>query len=490
MYDCPLSPREILRYMLKPSEFVKNELGLELFPKQAEIIDMYFERDDKGVDKYKYLALMCGMRAGKSTIIASMMLYQIFRFIILDDIGEFLYEKIGRIVENMGFTCIAMAAGSREQAKDTLFSKVRYLITKSQMSGKFFAHYKINVKSQEIDFEKNLNIWVGPGTVKSGVGRTVMFAALDEVAQWKDSGFGPDTFEGVFSYMQGSTTTFGTFGKLAVLSSPDHPGDPIVRTYSKIKSGELSPGIAFHYPTWELNPTFTKEELLKQADSEEAFRLKFAADPYAVVTVSRRTKLFRGKIPLDHNMFNVLESDVYSDDRPRVLGLDPAVKSDTFGIAIGYYDWAHDQIVIDGIKALQPEDAGGELDAKEILSYIVDNICNRFNILTFGVDTHMYIELEQTLESLGLIKDFKWLTRQHYENFKFDLETEKVKVVYHPKLYKELRDIEIVNERRVDHPRGGSKDVADAVVQVHRLLRKESESTKPISLPYIVTFKR
>ena len=230
--------------------------------------------------------------------------------------------------------------------------------------------------------------------------------------------------------------------------------------------------------------------MLKQADSEEAFRLKFAADPYAVVTTSTRTKLFKGKIPLDHNLFNVLESDVYSDDKPRVLGLDPAVKSDTFGIAIGYYDWVNDQIVIDGIKALQPEDAGGELDAREVMSYIVDNICNRFNILAFGVDTHMYIELEQTLQSMGLVKDFKWLTRQHYENFKFDLETNKAKVVYHPKLYKELRDIEIVNERRVDHPRGGSKDIADAVVQVHRLLRKESFSSKQISIPCIMTFTR
>ena len=476
--------------MLTPSKFIEEELGMKLFPKQEEIVNKYFERNDDGIDKYKYLALMCGMRAGKSTIIASMILYQIFRFIILDDISDFLYEKLGRVVENTGFTCIAMAAGSREQAKDTLFSKVKHFITKSQMSNTFFSNYKISIKSQEIEFEKNLNIWVGPGSVKSGVGRTVMFAALDEVAQWKDSGFGTDTFEGVFSYMQGSTTTFGTFGKLAILSSPDHPGDPIVRTYSKIKSNELTPGIAFHYPTWELNPSLTKEELLNQSDSEEAFKLKFAADPYAVVTTSRRTKMFKNNIALDHNLFNVLESDVYTDDLPRVLGLDPAVKSDTFGISIGYYDWANDQIVIDGIKALQPEDVGGELDAKEILSYIVDNICNRFNILTFGVDTHMYIELEQTLESIGVDKDFKWLTRQHYENFKFDMETEKVKVAYHPKLYKELKDIEIVNERRVDHPRNSSKDVADSVVQVHRLLRNENDMSTSFSIPCIKTFTR
>lgn len=490
MYDCPLSSRDILKYFLKPSEFVKQELGLQLFPKQAEIIDKYYERDENGIDKYKYLTLMCGMRAGKSTIIASMMLYQIFRFIILDDISEFLLDKLGRVVENMGFTCIAMAAGSREQAKDTLFSKVQYLVTKSQIEGKFFSYYKSNIKSQEVEFEKNLNIWVGPGTTRSSVGRTVMFAALDEVAQWKDSGFGPDTFEGVFSYIQGSTSTFGTFGKLAILSSPDHPGDPVVRTYSKIKSGELKPGIAFHYSTWELNPSFTKEQLMEEADSEEAFRLKFAADPYAVVTTSKRTKLFKGNITLDHEMYNVLESDIYSDDKLRVLGLDPAIKSDTFGIAIGYYDWNNDQIVVDGIKELKPGDVGGELDAREVLSYIVDNICNRFNVTRFGVDTHMYIELEQTLESMGLIKDFKWLTRQHYENFKFDLESQKVKVVYHPTLYKELKDIEIINDRRVDHPRNSSKDISDAVVQVHRLLRTENPTTNTFIQPIVLSFNR
>ena len=81
------------------------------------------------------------------------------------------------------------------------------------------------------------------------------------------------------------------------------------------------------------------------------------------------------------------------------------------------------------------------------------------------------------------------MTRQQYENFKFDLETGKTRVVYHPMLYKELKDIEIVNDKRVDHPRNGSKDIADAVVQVHRLLRDEHPTTNVFIKPLLKSFK-
>ena len=54
--------------------------------------------------------------------------------------------------------------------------------------------------------------------------------------------------------------------------------------------------------------------------------------------------------------------------------------------------------------------------------------------------------------------------KEDYDAWKEAAYQRKVRLPRYEPLVRELKGLQVVNERRVDHPRGGSKDVADAVV--------------------------
>jgi len=239
--DSPLSTKDIIRYSLYPSEFVKKELGINIdkFPKQKEIINTYFSQDEDGIDLYKYLVLLCGMRSGKSYLVSTMCLYQLFRFMIIDDMSNWAAEVLKKEIKfpNLHWIC---AAKSEQQAMDTLFSKIASMIEENQNNNGFFSNYNIKINRGEIIVkDKNFYVFCGPSHASGLVGRTVAFAAIDEFGHLKNTNKPPDGADYIFEFLTKSTMTLGRFGKMAVLSSPVSTTDPIVRKLNEAKAGKL-----------------------------------------------------------------------------------------------------------------------------------------------------------------------------------------------------------------------------------------------------------
>ncbi|MBA2851771.1 hypothetical protein HNP86_001930 [Methanococcus maripaludis] len=331
-------------------------------------------------------------------------------------------------------------------------------------------------------FRRNLNVLCGPSHASGLVGRTAAFVAIDEFGHMKNSEAGPDGANYLFKYLSASTMTMDTFGKVLALSSPVYVGDPITSKIEEAKSGKLPLSVWYKEPTWVMNPYESEEKLRAFCSDEGVFLRDFAAEPGYVDYTNMKEKLFANQdINLSLEMENILHDDNHCDEHIRYLGLDPAIKGDQFGIALSRVDDLTGNVIVDGVTTFNErlKDENGDvikskkgelLDAEAVNNYVYGDLFDRYpNIVASSTDIYMYAELLQRISERVYQFDVRHVLRKEYEDFKGSLDFGKVSVAYHDKLYKELRDLELINDKRVDHPKMGSKDIADAVVQAYTL---------------------
>lgn len=482
--DNPLSIVDTIRYLNTPSEFVKDQFGIDIdkFPKQKEIINKFFLQQGNK-DLYKYLILLCGMRSGKSTIVSMMCLYHLFRFLIIDDVENWFDTVLGKKLKNKGLSWICLAT-SEKQAMITLFSKMRDDLEQNVLAGKFFANYDFKIKkSGIIDFPgKNFMIECGPSHASGLVGRTAAFVAIDEFGHMKKSNSPPDGSDYVFSLISKSTMTLDTFGKIALLSSPVSMSDPITTKLAEAKAGEIPKCIWYHEPTWVMNPYETEENLRKMCTSEAEFLRDMAAIPSMVSYDKEKVKFFKTDFKLNDDIKNILSVNNLHVDKmtPRALGLDPASTRDSFGIATCKIvkekifskkyqrTLLMDRFIIDGVKTFSAEAKGDQINPIEVSDFIFNDVIANYNIVSCGFDIWMYAEMLYNIQSTIRNKDlFKqhYLNKNDYDLFIDHVDNDKADILYNEILQDEVLRLEIINEKRVDHPKDGSKDTLDACMQ-------------------------
>ena len=143
------------------------------------------------------------------------------------------------------------------------------------------------------------------------------------------------------------------------------------------------------------------------------------------------------------------------------LHLDPAVNNCSFGVSLthqepdGFYiDLAH------GFVAPSNQEIDFQ-KMQEFLGLLVD----RFpGIRTCTYDSYIAVSLFQSLKKRGLTAEFLCVDKTHHDNLKIE-GIYKSRIFSYPNstLQNELKDLELINGTKVDHPHGGSKDIADAV---------------------------
>jgi len=163
-------------------------------------------------------------------------------------------------------------------------------------------------------------------------------------------------------------------------------------------------------------------------------------------------------------------ADFHAPDRlPRYVHIDLGVSRDACGLAAAHCEPAPDNpdeptaIVDLAWRLSAPPD--GEVDLSRVRQLVIDMRRRGFNIGQVSYDGFQSVDSRQILQRQGFRTKLVSVDRDlaAYETLKELINTGRLCMPNYEPLKRELRSLEIIRGRKVDHPPRGSKDVADAV---------------------------
>ena len=449
-----------------PIWFFENIIGMKLWDKQKEIMmEFYRNSYDNSRPIAKTLVICAGMRSSKSVMAAMIATYEFFKLIILDSPSE----HYGLLNNQEIF--ITVAAVSDRIAKDGVYAMIRNFIESNEFFKEHFP--QINFTAERLDYApKHAHVQVVGSWATTAVGRSNICIVMDESSLFEQSSSKRGAFD-FYARLRKSTETFGDNGKVVVISSPSYPDD---LTMTLLKDNRNVPNaVTYQLPTWEINPNFSEETLrLEYAHDMGTFYRDFMANPTIAGGVQFPEGIFLVKMPNVLRNENILSTDVI-----RVIGMDPAIKNDGYGLAVGYKN-REGQIIIDGALSLRKQGDEPFL----MPSYIWEKISHYIRYLNINYmifDTWMAPEvIEKAMKEFG-IEPIKHIVKKDTYDLWRGLQEQpnKLQVVYDEELERECLGLRVKETSslspKVDHPFNGSKDISDAVANCIWFLATETE---------------
>lgn len=454
--------------------------------------------------------LQLGKGSGKDHTSTIGCAYLVYKLLCLKDPARYFGKPPGDAID------IINVAINAQQAKNVFFKGFKGKIARSPwFAGKFDA------KSDSIEFDKAITVYSGHSERESHEGLNLILAILDEISGFAmESASGNEnakTGDAIYKAFRASVDSrFPDFGKVILLSFPRYPGDFISKRYDEVVAEKdveqkshtfvinpdlpednpdnqftiewtedhiLSykyPGVyAIKRPTWEANPTRSIE------DFKIAFMTDFgdAMQRFACVPSYMSDAFFKQKDKLERAMclhnpidnFKRIEAAFEPKDGVKYfLHADLAQKHDKCAIAIAHVDkWVeirtfndytqiHPFVIVDAVVWWEPRKEG-PVDLSEVKNWIVDFRRNGYEIGLVTFDRWQSFDIQQELKSIGIKADTLSVGKKHYEDLAMLVYEDRVLMPHIDILLDEMSQLRIVSDKKVDHPRKGSKDLSDAV---------------------------
>ena len=481
--------------------------------KQEDLIRLMGEEQGKRHYK-KYtkaeVILQLGKGSGKDHTSTIGCAYLVYKLLCLKDPAKYFGKPPG---DSIDFINIAINA---EQAKNVFFKNFINKVTRSPwFSGKY------NDKVNSVEFDKAITVYSGHSERESHEGLNLILAILDEISGFAQhsasSNENAKTGDAIYKAFRASVDSrFPDYGKVVLLSFPRYPGDFISKRYDEVvaeKEVEIRkhtfiinddlpadnpdnqfeieweedhilaykyPGIyAIKRPTWEANPTRSIDDfkiafLSDYADAMQRFACvpSFVSDAF----FKQKDKLERAMClhnPIDN--FKRIEASFEPKEGVRYfLHADLAQKHDKCAIAISHVDkWVevrtfndhtqiHPFVIVDAIVWWEPKKEG-PVNLSEVKNWIVDFRRQGFQIGLVTFDRWQSFDIQQELKSVGIKTDTLSVGKKHYEDLAMLVYEDRVLMPHNDILLEEMSQLRIVSDKKVDHPRKGSKDLSDAV---------------------------
>lgn len=486
-YPDTIDQRDYLSYMRTvikgksdPVWFMTNIMGVDLFPKQEEIVRTFYQsRYNSQLEQIKTLIILAGMRSGKTALASMIATYEFFDIITMDNPSEYY----GLLKDQPIF--LTTVATSEKLAEDGVFTNMFNYINNTEWFHEFF---DLKITGGRIECPaKHIIAQVLGSWVTTAVGRSNYLVIFDELDLFEDTAGKRGAWE-LWTRLGNSTATFGLDGhKIAISSAKTSSG--IMMTLYK-ESSRMPNTIGYLIPTWEMNPNITNEELQKEHKyNMSAYWRDFACQPEIAggMQFPEGIKLVK--------MDNVLRNSSYKDKFPRirVMSIDPAVKSDSFGVGVGYREL--NNIVIDGIYKFEKTEGNSYILPSDVEAFTYSAI-PRLNVNYFVFDTWMFPNLIEDIKTKFGIEAEKHIVRKEdYDRWRSLQENPgdmSLSVVYDEDLEFEANSLVVKSQSaqlpKTDHPFGGSKDMADCVANcIWHLTSKEILPMKP-DIFYMRTF--
>jgi hypothetical protein len=463
-------------------------------------------------DKYtkNEIILQLGKGSGKDFTSTVGCAYLVYKLLCLKDPAKYFGKPSGDAID------LINVAINAQQAKNVFFKGFKTKIESSPwFAGKFYA------KADSIEFNKSITVYSGHSERESHEGLNLILAVLDEISGFaSEVGTGNEqgkTAENIYKAFRGSVDSrFPDLGKVALLSFPRYVGDFISKRYEDviaekeilekkhtfiinpalpednpdntfeinweedhIKSYKFPGVLAIKRPTWEVNPTRKIEDFKLSffTDPGDAL-MRFACKPTysSDAFFKQRDKLEKCmslRNPIDNN--KRFDSSFKPDpEKIYYIHADLAQKHDKCAVAIAHVDkWVNVQVlkdyeqispvvIVDAVAWWEPK-VEGPVNLSDVKNWIVNLRRQGFNIGMVTFDRWQSFDIQQELKSVGIRTDTVSVAKKHYEDFAMLIYEERVAMPLIPLLLEEMGELKIINDKKVDHPRKKSKDLADAV---------------------------
>lgn len=471
--------------------------------------------DEEGAAHYKKytkseVLLQLGKGSGKDHTSTIGCAYLVYKLMCLKDPAAYFGKPPGDSID------VINIAINAQQAKNVFFKNFK---TKIQRSPWFAGKFESKVDS--VEFDKTITVYSGHSERESHEGLNLILAILDEIsgfAQESTSGNeNAKTGDAIYKAFRASVDSrFPDYGKVVLLSFPRYPGDFISKRYDEVvaekeveekkhtfvinpdlpednpdNNFEIEwtedhivsykyPGVyAIKRPTWEANPTRSIEDfkiafMTDYADAMQRFACmpSFMSDAF----FKQKDKLEKAMClhnPID-NFKRIEPKWIPNDDIRYYLHADLAQKHDKCAIAIAHVDkWVevrtwndytqiHPFVIVDAIVWWEPQKEG-PVNLSEVKEWIVSFRRSGFQIGLVTFDRWQSFDIQQELKSVGIKTDTLSVGKKHYEDLAMLVYEDRVLMPHNDILLEEMSQLRIVSDKKVDHPRKGSKDLSDAV---------------------------
>ena len=490
--------------------------------KEATLIKLFGEED--GRIRFKQtcneVVAQLGKGSGKDYCSTISVAYIVYLLLCLKDPATYYGKPPGDTID------ILNIAINAQQANNVFFKGFK---TRIERSPWFVGKYE--PKASEIKFDKSVNVYSGHSEREAWEGYNVITVILDEISGFAtENTTGHDqakTADAIYSMYRGSVISrFPDFGKVILLSFPRFKNDPIQKFYDAViaeketvvrsrrlkMEDELPDGTegneitveweedhiksylfprtyAIKRPTWDVNPTKKIEDFKVDfyRDMPDALS-RFACMPPEAVDAffKSREKIEKAfsntAIAIDE--FGRMESWFKPDpEKQYFIHVDLAQKHDHCAVAMSHVrNWVNIKVTdtysqpaaiveVDAVRYWTPT-ADKSVDFTEVRDYILSLRSAGFNIKLCTFDRWNSHDMMQQLKQYGIDTETLSVGKKHYDDMAMIVLEERLSGPHVPLLIDELLQLKIMRDK-VDHPRKGSKDLADAVCgSIYNSIRK------------------
>jgi len=414
-----------------------------------------------------------GIGAGKSYKSSVIITYMIYRTLCLRDPYKYLHLAKG---SSIYFINMSIRSG---QARKVVFGEIAQRINNSPWfrSRGFLPDPKV---LSELRLPKNIVVIPGNSKETFPLGFNLLGGVMDEAAYYTDTE-DHDVAEEMFNALYNRIKNrFGRKGMLVMISSPRYVDDFIEKKMEEAKTNNKI--FTRRRTSWESKPkslfsgeTFVMEGFTIPIEFEteanrnwERFKRDIMAIPSLVLEpYFKQWALVEAgvdpSIPNPLNKEGRIRADLQGKKgKMYYIHIDLSLVSDATGVAMCHMDGG--KIYVDLMMQIKAE-KGREIDLAEITGIVYGLKGMGFDIVKVTYDQFQSASSIQELNKHGFNASKLSVDRDlgPYETLKEGIYTGTVKYYRYEPAMMELRRLELINGKKVDHPNNGSKDVADAL---------------------------
>jgi len=500
--------------------------------KRATLNKLYGE--ESGEKRWKEtvneVVAQLGKGSGKDYCSTIAVAYIVYLLLCLKDPAKYFGKPPGDSIDLINI------AVNAQQAKNVFFKGLKTRIDKSPwFAGKYVP------KADVIEFDKGISCHSGHSEREAFEGYNALVVILDEI-----SGFSIDNTTGheqaktagaIYDMYRASVDSrFPDFGKVILLSFPRYKNDYIQQRYEAVVAQkevkvlshrfkmdeELADGVegneftveweedqiisykipktfALRRPTWQINPTRTIDDfkVAFYTNPTDALSRFACMPPEAVDAFFKSREKIEAAFVLNNGVDNSTgrfeEALKPLEDMEYFVHVDLAQKHDHCAVSMSHvsewvkirsfndYEQVAPKVIVDAVRWWTPT-SDKSVDFTEVKDYIISLKSRGFNIKAVTFDRWNSHDMMQQIKNYNIHTEILSVAKKHYEDMALGIMEERIKGPDIKLLIDELLQLRILRDK-VDHPRKGSKDLADAVCgSIYNAISRSQKGDREINI--------
>ena len=500
--------------------------------KRATLSKLYGEEagEKRWKETVNEVVAQLGKGSGKDYCSTIAVAYIVYLLLCLKDPAKYFGKPPGDSIDLINI------AVNAQQAKNVFFKGLKTRIDKSPwFAGKYVP------KADVIEFDKGISCHSGHSEREAFEGYNALVVILDEI-----SGFSIDNTTGheqaktagaIYDMYRASVDSrFPDFGKVILLSFPRYKNDYIQQRYEAVVAQkevkvlshkfkmdeELPDGVegnefsveweedqiisykipktfALRRPTWQINPTRSIDDfkVAFYTNPTDALSRFACMPPEAVDAFFKSREKIEAAFVLNNGVDNSTgrfeEALKPIDDMEYFVHVDLAQKHDHCAVSMSHvsewvkirsfndYEQVAPKVTVDAVRWWTPT-SDKSVDFTEVKDYIISLKSRGFNLKAVTFDRWNSHDMMQQIKNYNIHTEILSVAKKHYEDMALGIMEERITGPDIKLLIDELLQLRIMRDK-VDHPRKGSKDLADAVCgSIYNAISRSQKGDREINI--------